>query len=100
MPELNIFYFYIIVLDILLVIFIMLDHKYFFPEEKLKLIAFVIFVPVIGAIYVLKQLRGDLGWYVAIGSFFFSITLWCHSPFCLAINTLFADTLEKIMHLL
>jgi len=41
MPELNIFYFYIIVLDILLVIFIMLDHKYFFPEEKLKLIAFV-----------------------------------------------------------
>ena len=68
----NLFYFYLIVLDLILVIFIMYDKKYFFEGEKLNLILFVVFVPMVGAIYVLRQLRSDFGWYVAIASFLFS----------------------------
>ena len=46
----NLFYFYLIILDVVLVLFILND-------KKLKLILFVIFVPIVGAIYVLRQLR-------------------------------------------
>ena len=96
----NLFYFYLIVLDIILVLFILKDKKYFFEDEKLKLILFVVFVPIVGAIYVLRQLRSDYGWYVAIASFLFSMTLWCHTRFCLATNYFFAKTLATIMHAL
>ena len=96
----NLFYFYLIILDIVLVLFILNDKKYFFVDEKLKLILFVIFVPIIGAIYVLRQLRSDFGWYVAIASFLVSMTLWCHSRFCLEINYFFTKTLTTIMHML
>ena len=96
----NMFYFFIIILDIILVLFILKDKKYFFEEEKIKLILMVIFIPIFGGIYVLRQFRSDFGWYVAIATFLVSITLWCHSRFCLAINYFFTKTLAKIIHLL
>jgi len=100
MQTFNLFYFFIIVLDIILVIFIMKDKKYFFEDEKFKLILLVVCIPVFGAMYVLRQFRGDWGWYVLIASFLFVMTIWCHTHFCLAVNYFFSKTLFKIMHLL
>ena len=54
----------VVVIDILTIVFIIKDDRYFFDDEKSKLILIVIFLPIIGAIYVGTKLREDIIWYV------------------------------------
>lgn len=56
----------IIGIDIATIIFIVKDDRYFFDDEKSKLILLVLFLPIIGAIYVLTKLRDDIRWYVGL----------------------------------
>ena len=56
----------IIFIDIITIVFIVTDSVYFFDNEKNKLILIVLFLPIVGAIYILTKLRDDIMWYVGI----------------------------------
>ena len=56
----------VIVIDILTIVFIVKDDRYFFDEEKPKLIFVVLILPIVGAIYIGTKLRDDIKWYVGM----------------------------------
>ena len=65
----------IMAIDILTIVFIVKDDRYFFDDEKLKLSLLVIFLPIVGSIYVLSKLRDDIRWYVGFTgvAFYFAL---------------------------
>ena len=56
----------IIFIDILTIVFIVKDDRYFFDEEKTKLIFVVLVLPIVGAVYIGTKLRDDIKWYVGM----------------------------------
>ena len=64
----------IIIIDIMTILFIYKDERYFFDNEKSKLILLVIFLPIVGAIYVMTKLRDDIKWYVGSAGVVLAIT--------------------------
>ena len=91
---------FLVVLDLVVIYLISSDEKYFFEEEKLKLIFMVLFLPIVGAIWVLINFKDELGWYIMIIVFFLSIALWCGSRLCTRIAFIFLDILKNLMKLL
>jgi len=57
----------IVILDILTIVFIIKDDRYFFDSEKSGLILIVLFLPILGAFYILSKLRDDIRLYIALG---------------------------------
>ena len=55
----------IVTIDIMAIIFILKDEKYFFDNEKSWLVLLVILLPIVGVLYLLTRLKN--GWYVGIG---------------------------------
>ena len=91
---------FLVVLDLVVIYLISSDEKYFFEEEKLKLIFMVLFLPIVGAIWALIKFKDELGWYIMIIVFFLSIALWCDSSSCTRIAFKFLDILKNLMKLL
>ena len=92
--------FLLVILDLTVIYLIVSDEKYFFEEEKLKLIFMVTFLPIVGAILVLMKFKDELGWYIMIVVFFLSIALWCGSRLCTRIAFMFLDILKNLAKLL
>ena len=90
----------LIVLDLIVIYLIYSDEKYFFEEEKLKLIFMVLFLPVVGAIWVLMKFKDELGWYIMIIVLFISLALWCDSRLCHRAAFWLLDILKDLMKLL
>ena len=64
----------VVIIDIMMIIFISKDDRYFFDDEKSKLILLVIFLPIVGSIYVLTKLRDDIKWYVGMAGVVLAVT--------------------------
>ncbi|CAA6812217.1 MAG: Unknown protein [uncultured Sulfurovum sp.] len=64
----------IIIIDVITIVFILRDERYFFDDEKPKLILIVLFLPIIGVLYILTKLKSDIEWYVGIGGFVIVLT--------------------------
>jgi len=89
----------VIVIDIMTIIFIVKDCVYFFDEEKPKLIMIVLFLPIVGVVYILMRLRDDIKWYV--GASIVVLAFTCSGAnnrldfyFCMKI----LSKLEKVLH--
>ena len=90
----------LIVLDLIVIYLIYSDKKYFFEEEKLKLIFMVLFLPVVGAIWVLMKFKDEFGWYIMIIVLAISLALWCDSLRCHRAAFRLLDILKDLMKLL
>jgi hypothetical protein len=60
----------------------------------------VLFLPIMGAIWVLLKFKAELGWYILIVVCFISIALWCGSRLCTRIAFIFLDILKDLAKLL
>ncbi|HFS67554.1 MAG TPA: hypothetical protein ENK67_05005 [Flavobacteriia bacterium] len=64
----------IIIIDIAIILFIIKDERYFFDDEKSKLIWITLLLPIIGAIYVLAKIRDDIHWYLILSGITIIVT--------------------------
>jgi len=90
----------LIIFDLTVIFLIASDEKYFFEEEKLKLIFTVLLLPIVGAIWVLMKFKDELGWYIMLVVFFISVALWCDSRYCTRVALKFLDILKSIVKML